>query len=154
MAAIRDIPLLISAPTSSSERRITPTWTVSQLKAKLEPITGIPPSAQRLTLRLPEQTQETPIEPENEDVTQIGSWPLAAYAEIKVRCVSDLSLFLAMHLWVRETCMRLAAQTNVRYNVLDACNCIFPILPVCSYPMVQDVVCSQTCKMEFFAIIV
>ncbi|KAJ9651348.1 hypothetical protein H2198_007571 [Neophaeococcomyces mojaviensis] len=54
-----DISILITvpanpdAPTSakplvSSERRITPTWTVDQLKSKLEPITGIPASSQKL----------------------------------------------------------------------------------------------------------
>jgi tubulin-specific chaperone B len=35
-------------PLLSAERRITPSWTVSQLKTKLEPITGIPASAQYL----------------------------------------------------------------------------------------------------------
>ncbi|OAL36551.1 hypothetical protein AYO20_04167 [Fonsecaea nubica] len=35
-------------PLLSAERRITPTWTVSQLKSKLEPITGIPASSQTL----------------------------------------------------------------------------------------------------------
>lgn len=35
-------------PLLSAERRITPTWTVSQLKSKLEPITGIPTTAQSL----------------------------------------------------------------------------------------------------------
>ncbi|KAG8526358.1 uncharacterized protein KY384_000351 [Bacidia gigantensis] len=84
MATIKDIPLLITSPTSSSERRITPTWTISQLKSKLEPITGIAPSAQRLILRLPDQNSETPIVADDEDVAQIGNWPLAAYAELKV----------------------------------------------------------------------
>jgi tubulin-folding cofactor B len=39
------------APLLSAERRITPSWTVSQLKAKLEPITGIPASSQSLRTR-------------------------------------------------------------------------------------------------------
>ena len=51
-----DIPLLITVPGASTtspqllsaERRISPSWTIGQLKAKLEPVTGIPPSAQRL----------------------------------------------------------------------------------------------------------
>jgi hypothetical protein len=54
-----DIPLTITvsgpSPTSppllSAERRISPSWTIRQLKAKLEPVTGIPPSAQRLRTR-------------------------------------------------------------------------------------------------------
>lgn len=51
-----DIPLQITVPADSpsspplvsSERRITPTWTIEQLKTKLEPITGIPSSCQSL----------------------------------------------------------------------------------------------------------
>ncbi|EXJ61092.1 hypothetical protein A1O7_05245 [Cladophialophora yegresii CBS 114405] len=39
------------APLLSAERRITPSWTVAQLKAKLEPITGIPASSQSLRTR-------------------------------------------------------------------------------------------------------
>jgi tubulin-specific chaperone B len=54
-----DIPLIItvpgpspsSPPLLSAERRISPSWTIGQLKAKLEPVTGIPPSAQRLRTR-------------------------------------------------------------------------------------------------------
>ncbi|KIW13620.1 hypothetical protein PV08_08811 [Exophiala spinifera] len=39
------------APLVSAERRITPSWTVSQLKTKLEPVTGIPASSQTLRTR-------------------------------------------------------------------------------------------------------
>ena len=37
-----------AAPLLSAERRMTPSWTISQLKTKLEPITGIPASSQSL----------------------------------------------------------------------------------------------------------
>lgn len=40
-----------AAPLLAAERRLTPTWTVEQLKAKLEPITGIPANAQSLRTR-------------------------------------------------------------------------------------------------------
>merc|ERR1711939_1236353 len=40
-----------AAPLLSAERRITPSWTISQLKSKLEPVTGIPASAQSLRTR-------------------------------------------------------------------------------------------------------
>lgn len=51
-----DIPLIINVPGASSasplllsaERRISPAWTIGQLRTKLEPVTGIPPGAQRL----------------------------------------------------------------------------------------------------------
>lgn len=85
MSTARDIPILIKSTASSSERRITPSWSIAHLKTKLEPVTGIPPSSQKLTLRLPDQQQETPIEAEHEDGVEIGRWPLVAYAEIMVQ---------------------------------------------------------------------
>ena len=56
---VPDISLTITVPGASpasqsllsAERRISPSWSISQLKAKLEPVTGIPPSAQRLRTR-------------------------------------------------------------------------------------------------------
>ena len=84
MTTARDIPILITSSVSSSERRITPSWTIAHLKTKLEPVTGIAPSSQILTLRLPDRQQETPIEAEDEGSVEIGRWPLVAYAEIKV----------------------------------------------------------------------
>ncbi|MCJ1234166.1 hypothetical protein MMC14_002124 [Varicellaria rhodocarpa] len=78
-----DIPLIIQSANTSSERRITPSWTISQLKSKLEPVTGIPPSCQKLTLRLPGQ-DHVAIEAQDEDYVQVGSWSLQAYAEVGV----------------------------------------------------------------------
>ncbi|KAL1846365.1 hypothetical protein Plec18167_007954 [Paecilomyces lecythidis] len=46
-------PSADNTPTLGTERRITPSWTVLQLKAKLETMTGIPPSSQRLKLKAP-----------------------------------------------------------------------------------------------------
>jgi len=79
-----DVPLKISSDNSgpNSERRITPTWTIGQLKAKLEPITGIPPLAQKLTLILGSR-QSIPIQALDEENTLIGSFPLAPYSEKK-----------------------------------------------------------------------
>lgn len=84
MTTARDIPIVITSSAASSERRITPSWTIAHLKTKLEPVTGIAPSSQILTLRLPDRQQETPIEAEDEESVEIGRWPLVAYAEIKV----------------------------------------------------------------------
>ena len=78
-----DIPIQVTSDNSSSERRITPAWTIGQLKAKLEPITGIPPSSQRLSLRLGSQ-QSVSLEASDEENTQLGSFPLAPYVEIYV----------------------------------------------------------------------
>lgn len=85
MTTARDVPLLITSTASSSERRITPSWSIAHLKKKLEPVTGISPSAQRLTLRLPGHQEETPIEAEDEETVEVGKWPLLPYAEIKVQ---------------------------------------------------------------------
>lgn len=78
-----DVPLLLRSDNSSSERRVTPSWTISQLKARLEPITGVPASCQRLSLKVASQPPQ-PIEAADEDSTQIGAWPLQAYAELQV----------------------------------------------------------------------
>lgn len=88
MQSARDIPLLITSAASSSERRITPSWSIAQLKAKLESVTGIPPSAQRLLLRTADQ-QERPIEADDEEHVQVGQWPLIDYAEIHVSCTKQ-----------------------------------------------------------------
>jgi len=82
MQTVGDIPLQITSENASSERRVTPSWTIGQLKAKLEPMTGIPPLSQKLTLRIGQQNM--PIEAIDEENTQLGSFPLAPYAEIHV----------------------------------------------------------------------
>ncbi|KAI6911091.1 hypothetical protein KC318_g897 [Hortaea werneckii] len=83
MATTADIPLLIRSENSASERRITPSWSISQLKARLEPITGVPASCQSLTLKIASQATQL-IQAANEDATQLAAWPLQAYAEIYV----------------------------------------------------------------------
>ena len=83
MQTSRDIPLIVTSAASSSERRITPSWSIAQLKAKLEPVTGISPSSQKLLLRTADQ-QERAIEAEDEENVQVGQWPLVDYAEIHV----------------------------------------------------------------------
>ena len=92
MTTARDIPILVTSTASSSERRITPSWTLAHLKTKLEPVTGIAPSSQKLTLRLPDQERETPIEADDEDAVQVGRWPLVAYAEIKVHTANNANV--------------------------------------------------------------
>ena len=80
----QDVPLMVSSALATAERRITPSWTISQLKAKLEPVTGIPPASQQLVLRLPGQQPDVTVEAEHEDSVQIGRWPLSREAEINV----------------------------------------------------------------------
>lgn len=86
-----DIPLLITSENSSSERRVTPSWSLAHLKERLEPITGIPANCQRLSLKVASQAPQ-PLEAADEDSTQIGAWRLQAYAEIHVStCSTDVS---------------------------------------------------------------
>jgi tubulin-folding cofactor B len=81
--ATADVPLLISSPDASSERRITPSWTIAVLKQRLEPITGIPASSQQLTLRVGSQ-DAVPITAADEEQTQLTAFALQPYAEIIV----------------------------------------------------------------------
>ncbi|KXL41809.1 MAG: hypothetical protein FE78DRAFT_83255 [Acidomyces sp. 'richmondensis'] len=83
MATTPDLTLLITSENSTSERRVTPSWTVAHFKARLEPITGIPAGCQRLSLKIASETPQ-PIEAANEDAVQLAAWPLQANAEIHV----------------------------------------------------------------------
>ncbi|PWY65341.1 hypothetical protein BO70DRAFT_366786 [Aspergillus heteromorphus CBS 117.55] len=83
-----DISVAITTPTTGpstesrllTEKRITPTWSVMQLKGKLETMTGISPSSQRLRLRAPGRPDQW-IEG---DDTIIGDWGLMKGCEIEV----------------------------------------------------------------------
>lgn len=84
-----DVPLLVISENAASERRITPSWTISQLRARLEPITGIPPSSQVLHLLPPKSAggasqHKIAITAADEDVAQLALFPLAPYAELHV----------------------------------------------------------------------
>ncbi|KAJ4987530.1 cell polarity protein alp11 [Stagonosporopsis vannaccii] len=78
-----DVPLLISSPNSSSERRISPSWTIAHLKSRLEPITGVPASSQQLSLRVGSQDAVSITAPDEEQ-TRLAQFPLQPYAEITV----------------------------------------------------------------------
>lgn len=81
----QDIPVYITSQQTSSERRISPAWTVSHFKNRLEPITGIPASSQRLELKVTAQPESsTYIFANNEDAVQLSNWELTPYAEIHV----------------------------------------------------------------------
>lgn len=81
-----DVPLLISSPNSSSERRISPSWSIAHLKNRLEPITGVPASSQQLSLRVGSQ-DAVPITAQDEEQTRLGHFPLQPYAEIIVSII-------------------------------------------------------------------
>ncbi|KAA8647520.1 tubulin-folding cofactor B [Aspergillus tanneri] len=87
-ATPRDITVIITTPTSGSnaqpqfhsERRVTPTWTLMQLKSKLETMTGIPPSGQRLWLKTPTLSGQWI----DGDDTMVGDWGVMKGCEIEV----------------------------------------------------------------------
>jgi hypothetical protein len=78
-----DVPLYVVSDYTSSERRITPSWTITQLKSKLEPITGIPPLCQQIYLKI-SSDERILIQAVNEDAVHLSSFPLAPYAELQV----------------------------------------------------------------------
>lgn len=92
-----DVPLLVVSENSSAERRITPSWSISTLKAKLETVTGIPPSYQRIILKTTAEGS-VPVEASDEDSTLLTAFRLTAYAELHVSvpplCLRERSLFL------------------------------------------------------------
>ena len=91
LQSVADVPLLISSPNSSSERRISPSWTIAHLKSRLEPITGVPACSQQLSLRVASQ-DAVPIAAADEEQTRLTSFPLQPYAEITVSASLNLSL--------------------------------------------------------------
>lgn len=94
-ATARDVPLIVRSQNTSSERRITPSWSIAQLKRKLESVTGIPSASQKLTLKLPgEERTEHVLEAEDEETVQIGAWRLVEYGEIfvSVATISELKI--------------------------------------------------------------
>ncbi|KAL7777305.1 hypothetical protein CFE70_007728 [Pyrenophora teres f. teres 0-1] len=76
-----DVPLLITSPNSSSERRISPSWSIAHLKARLEPITGVPASCQQLSLRVGSQ-DAVAVAAADEEQTRLAAFPLQPYAEM------------------------------------------------------------------------
>ncbi|RAL61544.1 hypothetical protein DID88_009583 [Monilinia fructigena] len=83
MQTTGDIPMIVRSENSGSERRITPSWTIGQLKAKLVPVTGIPSLNQKLTLWINNQ-QSIDIQAQDEENTQLTNFPLAPQAVIHV----------------------------------------------------------------------
>ncbi|KAL9058809.1 MAG: hypothetical protein Q9162_001533 [Coniocarpon cinnabarinum] len=84
MQAAADVPMQVRSESSLSERRISPAWTIAQFKQRLEPITGIPSSFQRLTVKSHSSQPDVPLEAANEEITQLSAFALQAYAEINV----------------------------------------------------------------------
>ncbi|KAJ5317303.1 hypothetical protein N7508_001811 [Penicillium antarcticum] len=67
-------------PRFLTERRITPTWTVIQVKSKLETMTGIPPGSQRIRVKTPGR----PDQWADGDDRLIGEWGLVKGSEFEI----------------------------------------------------------------------
>jgi hypothetical protein len=91
LQSVADVPLIISSPNSSSERRISPSWTIAHLKSRLEPITGVPAGSQQLSLRVGSQ-DVVPLTAADEEQARLAAFPLQPYAEITVSALLLLLL--------------------------------------------------------------
>ena len=82
-----DIPMIICSDDVSCERRISPSWTVTQFKSRLEPITGIPTSSQQIFVQSGVSSRpdaKIALETQDEDSTQLAGFGLRPYGEIHV----------------------------------------------------------------------
>ena len=83
MQTARDVPIFIISPNSTSERRVTPSWSIAHFKSRLEPITGIPAECQQLSLKIGSQ-EPVAIQAADEEQTQLAAFPLQVHAELTV----------------------------------------------------------------------
>ncbi|KAI9657010.1 MAG: hypothetical protein M1821_003176 [Bathelium mastoideum] len=84
-----DVPVLVRSENSSSERRVSPLWTIQQFKSRLEPITGIPALHQRLSLGASGSGRG--LEVDDEDASTVEGWALEPYSEIYVQDTRPIS---------------------------------------------------------------
>ena len=80
-----DVSMYITSRTVNSEQRITPSWTISHFRNRVERITGIPSSCQRLLIRPSvDSTDETEITAQDETASQLAEFNLRPYGQIYV----------------------------------------------------------------------
>lgn len=79
-----DVSLFVSSLSTTSERRISPQWSISSLKMRLEPITGIPSTCQILELFIANSESPVIIKAEDEENTLVGQFNLVPYARLHV----------------------------------------------------------------------
>lgn len=129
-----DVPLLVISEYAASERRITPSWSIFQLKTKLEPVTGIPPSCQILSLKASAGSEKIPVEAADEDAVRLSSFPLAPYAELHVS--QPLSISLAAGHAARDAefdPMPCCTTQMPQFACLSHPPCLLLSLPLCAY---------------------
>ena len=82
-----DIPMIIRSDDVSSERRISPSWTITQFRNRLDPITGIPASSQQIVIQSgvsSDSNTKIALEAQDEDSAQLSGFGLRPYGEIYV----------------------------------------------------------------------
>lgn len=85
-----EISVFVTSDQTSSERRINPQWTISELKGRLEIITGIPPSSQKLCIYgVSKVSPPTPVvadtsKGETEETKTLEGYTIAQYGRIHV----------------------------------------------------------------------
>lgn len=77
------VTVFVTSDGSSSERRFDKALTLSALKARLEPITGVPAAVQQLSLYNGDKLVAA-LEAESEDTTRLGAFPVENFARIHV----------------------------------------------------------------------
>ncbi|RVD80635.1 uncharacterized protein DFL_008529 [Arthrobotrys flagrans] len=80
----KDVVILVSSENAITERRISPSWSLSTLKTKLEPITGIPPFAQQLSYQLHDSSPARPVNVADEDGVHVSELGWTAGAKLVV----------------------------------------------------------------------
>ena len=80
----RDIVILVHSETAITERRVTPSWTIADLKSKLEPVTVIPPSAQRLSYQFVNGNELESLDGLDADVVRISELHWQPYTKLMV----------------------------------------------------------------------
>lgn len=83
-------------PSFVTERRVTPTWTVMQLKGKLETMTGVPPGCQSLRIKVPGR----PDQLMDGDDRRIDEWGLVKGTEIEVWLSSAFKIYSSL-IWTK-----------------------------------------------------
>ena len=85
--ACPDIPMIIRSDDVSCERRISPSWTITQFKSRLEPITGIPTSCQQIVVQSGISNGsdvKVTLQSHDEDSALLLGFGLRPYGEIHV----------------------------------------------------------------------
>lgn len=87
-----DVPIFVTSEQTSSERRISPTWSIDELRGRLEHITGIPPSSQNILIYGSSNSSgPVPINETDETKALIGQYNLVPYGRLHIEDTRPVS---------------------------------------------------------------